>query len=1095
MSNASQNHIHTVNGTESSISYCERLAQVYIDLIPDRLVAPLPAWTTEDPNICLYVDPQLLAPNPAQKPQQQVLAEELQKIPRLQAALANVTAYTPSKWLLEQELSRRKANGTGNRPSWDAAAETDVYDAAAEQGLRGLCFSGGGIRSATFCLGVLQALAEANKLKTFDYLSTVSGGGYIHQWFASWIRNEPGHLDKVEKLLKPLPTPGSGARAPEQITWLRRYSSYLTPQRGIFSVDTWTMIALWFRNTFLNQIVLFSFLILCLLVARSITFFFIFYRRGPVMLNRGALSWVIGIAIIVAAGIFLGYLYRALASQSEHSTPFKPNRNALDDPGVVGLIVLPTFLLALFVALQAMGGVELPPLLGQSTSLLCALVVYAFLTFTITFGGGAPATYWQLTEPCLKDSDKPGPVWGFRAAVSVAALLCALAAFGLARYTYDASGPPPSTPAYARQAAPPPEGYPSRPSRLYNVAQRIADFLTNHMSTPAPATKLHQVVSSDAHPLATLDVELSTSPRLVRPLHPVTPQAIFAVFAPVVFFALQFLAVRLQLGLIGRYYTEERREWLSRLGGWSAIVSLLWIALSGIGLFGPILYYWLFTTTTLHRVGGIAATLAVHAVTLFSGASSKSSGKPKSSGFLGFSALDLVGMVGAPICILILLVLCSGLIDVSIDTICAALDARCLSHYWILLPVLGIAVLFAIFAARVDVNEFSMHGFYRNRLARCYLGATNPLRSPDPFTGFDEHTEATTQTGMRLSELLPVRFGGQAEDETKIYDGPFPIFCATLNLSFGEDLAWQERKGASFAFTPLYSGYHVGWTAAKGQDQATTFNGFVPTREYAYQQKGIHLATVAAISGAALNPNMGYNTQPALSFLMTLFNVRLGWWLANPRKPAIWPADQRKPTPRLGLGALLSELFGLTDDRSKYVCLSDGGHFENLGLYELVRRRCRFIVICDAGADDGPTFEAIGLAIAKCRTDFGVEIDLNLEDLTPNPDAKGYNEGCSRAHFVPGTIRYPRPPVKPKSASSDKPEDSEPKDDGKQYEGVILFLKTSITGKETADILHHRLAFPDFPQDTTLNQWFSESQFESYRRLGQQIGKEAAPLV
>jgi hypothetical protein len=1104
MSTATHTHTHTIDGKASSIAYCERLAEVYLDLAPDSLVAPLPAWTTEDPHSCLRFSTRL----PHHKPDRNTLAAELEKLPRLQAALADVTAYTPSKWLLEQELGLRKANGTDDRPSWNADGETDVYQAAADLNLRGLCFSGGGVRSATFCLGVLQALAEADKLKTFDYLSTVSGGGYIHQWFASWVRNEPGHLDKVEKLLKPLPTPGSGARAPGQITWLRRYSSYLTPQRGIFSADTWTMVALWFRNTFLNQIVLFSFLILCLLAARSITFFFIFYNRGPVVLDCGALSWLIGIVIVAAAAILLGYLYRALASQSEHSTPFKPNQKALDDPGVVGLIVLPTFLLALFVALQAMGGVELPPLLGQSVSLLCALVVYVLLALTITFGGGAPATYWQLTEPGPKDPDKPGRVWGFRAAVSVAALLCALAAFGLARYTYDASVPSASTTAYAKPPASPPEGYPSRPSRLYNVAQRIADFLTNHMGTPAPATKLHQVVSSDAHTVATLDVALSTSPLLIRPLHPVTPQAIFAVFAPVVFFALQFLAVRLQLGLIGRFYTEERREWLARLGGWSAIVSLLWIALSGIGLFGPILYYWLFTTTTLHRVGGIVATLAVHAVTLFSGASSRSNGKPKSSGLLGFSALDLIGMVGAPICILILLVLCSGLIDVSIDKIWAALDAHRWSHYWMWLPVLGLAVLFAIFAWRVDVNEFSMHGFYRNRLARCYLGATNPLRSPDPFTGFDEHTEATTQTGMRISELLPARFVGSSDDDTKRFDGPFPIFCATLNLSFGEDLAWQERKGASFAFTPLYSGYHVGWTAAKGQDDATTFNGFVRTSEYAYRQQGIHLATVTAISGAALNPNMGYNTQPALAFLMTLFNVRLGWWLANPRRPAVWPANKLRPTPRFGLHALLSELFGLSDDTSDYVCLSDGGHFENLGLYELVRRRCRFIVICDAGADDGPTFESIGLAIAKCRTDFGAEIDLNLKDLIPDPDAKGDKQGCSEAHFVRGTIRYPRPPVKPKSASSDKPEDSKPKpedsepkpedskhDDSKRYEGTILFLKTSITGKETADILHHRLAYPDFPQDTTLNQWFSESQFESYRRLGQQTGEEAARFV
>jgi hypothetical protein len=131
-----------------------------------------------------------------------------------------------------------------------------------------------------------------------------------------------------------------------------------------------------------------------------------------------------------------------------------------------------------------------------------------------------------------------------------------------------------------------------------------------------------------------------------------------------------------------------------------------------------------------------------------------------------------------------------------------------------------------------------------------------------------------------------------------------PIICSTVNLTSGADLAYQDRKGASFAFTPLLSGYHVNWTVERGTNGATTYNGFVPTREYAYRPQGCAvrddperaheccgsrtgslLASVAAISGAALSPNQGYNSQPALAFLMTLFNVRLGWWIANTRKP------------------------------------------------------------------------------------------------------------------------------------------------------------------------------------------------------------------
>jgi hypothetical protein len=84
---------------------------------------------------------------------------------------------------------------------------------------------------------------------------------------------------------------------------------------------------------------------------------------------------------------------------------------------------------------------------------------------------------------------------------------------------------------------------------------------------------------------------------------------------------------------------------------------------------------------------------------------------------------------------------------------------------------------------------------------------------------------------------------------------------------------------------------------------------------------------------------------------------------------------------------------------------------------------------------------------------------------------------------VVGTIRYPAPPGAGK------------KGEEKKYEGTIVYIKTSLTGDETGDILHHKRACPEFPQDTTLNQWFTESQFESYRRLGQHIGEKASGKI
>jgi hypothetical protein len=245
--------------------------------------------------------------------------EKLKASSRLQQQLAYLVDYTPSKWLLEQEIpvvleSRTRrlkppppaaaasvaATGTSSSaPAPTASASIasapaapiaekhrDSYAWSRDTGrLSGLCFSGGGIRSATFNLGILQGLANKDLLRRFDYLSSVSGGGYIHQWLAAWIKRQeeaeskraadtgthlgpcPG-LDAVRRQLIPQPDRGSAPIAAEPIRWLRRYSNYLTPQTGLFSADTWVTFAIWARNTFLNQIILISFLLLILLLPR-----------------------------------------------------------------------------------------------------------------------------------------------------------------------------------------------------------------------------------------------------------------------------------------------------------------------------------------------------------------------------------------------------------------------------------------------------------------------------------------------------------------------------------------------------------------------------------------------------------------------------------------------------------------------------------------------------------------------------------------------------------------------------------------------------------------------------------------------------------
>jgi hypothetical protein len=200
---------------------------------------------------------------------------------------------------------------------------------------------------------------------------------------------------------------------------------------------------------------------------------------------------------------------------------------------------------------------------------------------------------------------------------------------------------------------------------------------------------------------------------------------------------------------------------------------------------------------------------------------------------------------------------------------------------------------------------------------------------------------------------------------------------------------------------------------------------------------------------------------------MTIFNVRLGWWLGNPGPEGA--ATFQHEGPATAILPLVHETFGLTTDTSSYIHVSDGGHFENLGLYEMVRRRCRFIVISDAGRDPAYAFEDLGNAVRKISIDLGVPIRFNkLEALKRRPqDGSDLLEHCD--YHAIADIDYQEA-------------------DGNGVEnGLILYVKTGYHGTESAGIRSYAMANLDFPHQSTANQWFSESQFESYRSLGFEI--------
>lgn len=472
--------------------------------------------------------------------------------------------------------------------------------------------------------------------------------------------------------------------------------------------------------------------------------------------------------------------------------------------------------------------------------------------------------------------------------------------------------------------------------------------------------------------------------------------------------------------------------------------------------------------------------------------------------------------------------------------------------------LLSAAFIGAVCFCIADINTSSMHGYYRNQLARAFfLQATK--------------TKLGTATDVKLSQL------GQEGSKA-----PYTIINTALNMQASRDLNLRDRKSDFFVFTKRFC----------GGDRTE----YVKTVTMENASPKITLGTAMAISAAAVAPNMGRNTNGFVVLLMTLFNARLGFWVPNPKKldskskdfgdvfkseleneitrrwnavygdantrqlrdvlepnarhdlvglafsgggirsaalnlgisqalqaagvfdhvdylstvsgggytgssiavamrrrPLGWEkaavetdgvseVGQAAPTPkedseekdnamvvwfrslmgrwRLPEWFFAKEMTSCLHDGSDWVNLSDGGHIENLATIELLRRRCRFIIIGDGEADSSHTFNGVGTLIRLARLELGAELDL---DLTPLRIA----DGKAKKHYVVGTVTYR----------------------GGQEKGTILYLKSSLTGDEDELIREYRNRCESFPHEPTLDQFFGVGQFEAYRALGQHIAE------
>ncbi|HKQ53257.1 MAG TPA: hypothetical protein VJT74_12865, partial [Pyrinomonadaceae bacterium] len=360
----------------------------------------------------------------------------------------------------------------------------------------------------------------------------------------------------------------------------------------------------------------------------------------------------------------------------------------------------------------------------------------------------------------------------------------------------------------------------------------------------------------------------------------------------------------------------------------------------------------------------------------------------------------------------------------------------------------GLMVWIIALGWMVDPNAVSMHQFYKGRLVRAYLGASNVRR----FNERKEITEAVAGDDVPLAKLKNCQRGA-----------PYHLINTTLNLVAGRDLTTAQRSAASFVLAQNYCG-----------SSRTLYR-----QTWQYMSGRLTLGAAVAASGAAVSPSMGAKKPTAaLAMLMTLLNVRLGYWAPTPNHEN-WMQAQ----PRLWPFYLLREFLSQTNDLSSYCYLTDGGHFDNTGLYSLVERGCRYIVMADCGADPQPCFEDLGDVIRRCRIDFGTEIDLDIE-----PFLKGSAQGQEQ-QFVVGTIKYSR---KHASAFGWNIKGRDNSDEERRARtGIIIYFKPKVSEIATADVRQYAIENKHFPHQSTTNQWFGEAQFESYRRLGQTCAEKA----
>ncbi|GAB3677212.1 patatin-like phospholipase family protein [Angustibacter aerolatus] len=356
----------------------------------------------------------------------------------------------------------------------------------------------------------------------------------------------------------------------------------------------------------------------------------------------------------------------------------------------------------------------------------------------------------------------------------------------------------------------------------------------------------------------------------------------------------------------------------------------------------------------------------------------------------------------------------------------------------------GALAVYALVYFFGDLTSWSMHPFYRRRL--CSAFALKRVRS-------DPADPASPPTATERDYGLPVRLSQMGRAR-----GPRLVVCAAANISSKGDTA-PGRGVTSFTFEQeQLGGPLVGYVGTE------LFEEVAASRVHDFT-----LPAAVAMSGAAVSPSMGKMTRRHLTFLLALANVRLGVWVPNPRWAGRWSTTSSarlRPRP----SQLWRELLGMNALNGKFLFVSDGGHYENLGLVELLRRGCTEVFCFDASGGSPEAMDSLGDAIALARTELGVEISVDPRPLTPDAET-----GLAQHDVVTGSITYP--------------------DEGRGVRhGRLFYARTVLTDQVPWDLRSIKHSDPRFPNHSTADQLYTDQRFEAYRELGWCAGRRAAAL-